>query len=432
MDSDGCYKFDIIIYNSKEKLVMRVLWITNITLPPICEVLNLPVAVTGGWMYSSLKELKKEKELEFAVATVYPGREFVEREIGGTRYYLLPLRGKSNLKYQPSLEAYWKKIRQEFSPDVVHVHGTEFAHGLAYIRACGTKGVVVSIQGLVSVIARYYLAGISRKEVLSNLTFRDIVKGDNLLQRQKKFYKRGIIEREYIRSVRHVIGRTSWDKAHVWAINPDVRYHFCNETLRGEFYKHLWRYEGCEKHSIFVSQAGYPIKGLHQVLKAMPFVLRSYPDAKIYVAGDDITRRPWWRLTGYGAFLKSLVKRYGLEERVCFTGPLNEREMCEQYLKANVFVCPSSIENSPNSLGEAQLLGVPCVASYVGGIPDMMEGNEENMYRFEEVEMLAQKICETFGKPNLKIDTSTVRKRHNAERNSHVLLKIYSDISNKR
>ena len=418
MDSDGCYKFNIIIYNSKEKLVMRVLWITNITLPPICEALNLPVPVVGGWMYSSLKDLQKEEGMEFAVATVYPGKEFVERKIGGTRYYLLPLRGKDDLKYHSSLEAYWKRVQREFSPEVVHIHGTEFAHGLAYIRACGMKGVVVSIQGLVSVIARYYLAGISHREVLRNLTFRDIVKRDNLLQQQRKFYKRGIIEQEYIHSVRHVIGRTSWDKAHVWAINPDVHYHFCNETLREEFYKHTWRYEDCEKYSIFVSQAGYPIKGLHQVLKAMPFVLRSYPDAKIYVAGDDITRRPWWRLTGYGAFLKSLVKRYSLEGRVCFTGPLNEREMCERYLKANV--------------GEAQLLGVPCVASYVGGIPDMMEGNEGNIYRFEEVEMLAQKICETFDKSSLEIDCAVARGRHSAERNSHVLLKIYRDISNKR
>lgn len=408
---------------------MKILWITNIMLPPICEALGLPIPVVGGWMYASLKELQKEEGVEFAVATVYPERKFVEREISGVRYYLLPLRGKSNLEYQSSLEAYWKRIREEFVPDVVHIHGTEAAHGVAYIRACGSKGVVVSIQGSVSACARYYLTGISRGEVLKNLTFRDIVKRDNLLQQQRKFYKRGIIEQEYIRSVRHVIGRTSWDKAHVWAINPEAHYHFCNETLRGEFYKHSWRYEDCEKHSIFVSQAGYPIKGLHQVLKAMPFVLRSYPDAKIYVAGDDITRRPWWRLTGYGAFLKSLVKRYSLEGRVCFTGPLNEREMCERYLKANVFVCPSSIENSPNSLGEAQLLGVPCVASYVGGIPDMMKYARKWLYRFEDIEMLAYKICALFENWSICSNvTEDASLRHNAKINMARLKAIYHRI----
>ena len=408
-----------------------MLWITNIMLPPVCEALNLSVSVGGGWMYSSLKELQKEEGLEFAVATVYPGREFVMREIGGTRYYLLPLRGKTNMKYQSSLEAYWKRLQQEFLPDVVHIHGTEFAHGLAYIRACGTEGVVVSIQGLVSVIARYYLAGISRKEVLRNLTFRDIVKRDNLLQQQRKFYKRGIIEQEYIRSVRHVIGRTSWDKAHVWAINPDVHYHFCNETLREEFYKHSWRYEDCEKHSIFVSQAGYPIKGLHQVLRVLPIVMKRYPDTKLYIAGNSMITYGWRRLTGYGLYIRRLIKKYHLENVVVFTGKLTEKEMCARYLMSNLFVCPSSIENSPNSLGEAQLLGVPCIASYVGGVPDMMKGYEECMYRFEELEMLAQKICDVFfGGYNAKdYNRNGIVERYDPRRNVQSVVGVYQVIA---
>ena len=47
--------------------------------------------------------------------------------------------------------------------------------------------------------------------------------------------------------------------------------------------------------------------------------------------------------------------------------------MKEAYLKSHVFACPSALENSPNSLGEAMLLGLPCVAARTGGIPDMAE-----------------------------------------------------------
>ena len=409
---------------------MRVLWITNIMLPPICEALNIKVPVTGGWMYSSLKNLQKFDDLEFAVATVYNGREFVSRLIGNTTYYLLPIGNKNNQRYLPHLEPLWHRVNQEFKPDIIHIHGTEYTQGLAYIRACGNKGVVVSIQGLVSVYERYYLAGILPKEIIKNITLRDTLRCDNIFKQKKKFLQRGEYEKEYIRSVKHVIGRTSWDKAHVRAINPDIHYHFCNETLRDEFYKHTWNYESCEKHSIFSSQAGYPIKGLHQLLKAMPLILREYPDTKLYVAGGDITKSKWYRLSGYASYIKRLIEENGLRDMVNFTGMLSEKDMCARYLRSNVFVCPSAIENSPNSLGEAQLLGVPCIAAYVGGVPDMMRGCEDNMYRFEEAEMLAEKICETFSqKSNVAIINREIPlQRHNSKLNAEQMYRIYTSI----
>lgn len=408
---------------------MKILWITNLMLPPICKAIDKQIPVTGGWIYSSLKELQKVKDAEFAVATVYQGKEFVSQQIDNVWYYLLPLRRKSNLKYQPVLESYWRKVQQEFLPDVVHIHGTEFAHGLAYINACSAHNVVVSIQGLVSVIGRYYYAGISKWDIFKHITFRDIVRQDTVFHQKHSFVERKKMEVELLRNADHVIGRTSWDRAHVWAINPKAQYHFCNETLRDEFYKYQWKYEECEKHSIFLSQAGYPIKGLHQVLKALPLILKHYPDTKVYVAGDDITKRPWYRLAGYGVYIKHLIKQNRLENHVFFTGLLNEQEICKQYLKSNVFVCPSAIENSPNSLGEAQLLGIPCIASYVGGVPDMMKGCEDFMYRFEEVEMLADKVCEVFADASICPDLQTVGAlRHNPKVNMNQLSTIYSSI----
>ena len=71
--------------------------------------------------------------------------------------------------------------------------------------------------------------------------------------------------------------------------------------------------------------------------------------------------------------------------------------MCKRYLQSHVFVCPSFIENSPNSVGEAQLLGIPCIASFVGGVSDMVvDGETGLLYRFEEVEMLAAAVCRIF------------------------------------
>ena len=414
---------------------MRVLWITNIVFPAIAEKMNLPKVVVGGWMYSSAKRLVvANPTLKLAVATVYPGREFVTQELDGIMYFLLPLNGAKTTKYNKNLENHWKNVKKIFNPQLVHIHGTEYPYGLAFLKACPEIPAIASIQGIVSRIARYYLAGLTTWDILKSMTLRDILRG-TIWAGRKTFKRQGNYEIETIRRLKHIIGRTSWDKAHALAINPDIKYHFCNETLRDAFYDKTWSYEQCEKHSIFISQAGYPIKGLHQLLKAMPIILRHYPDTKIYVAGGDVTRTKEGlkgRLlrTGYGSYLSRLMKRYGLEQKVIFTGNLNEEQMCQRYLRSNVFVCPSSIENSPNSLGEAQLLGIPCIASDVGGSMDMMVGDEQNLYRFEEIEMLAIKVCRVFAEcrdANVEMQTNA-RVRHDGAANSVRLSEIYKNI----
>jgi len=413
----------------KELILMKTLWITNIPLPPICEALGWSVPAVGGWMWSSLKRLKaSDNELTLGVATVYSGKELIVKNLDGVSFYLLPLNGKSAVKYNQHFEGYWKRIQNEFRPDVVHIHGSEYPHGLAYVKACGSKGVVVSIQGIISRYARYYASGIGITNIKKCLTFRDVLKCDNLLKGRKDYEHRGRYEIELLKSVEHIIGRTNWDKAHVWAINPDAKYHYCGETLRDLFYNRKWTYDECEPHTIFVSQANYPIKGLHKLLEAMPLVKREYPDTKIYVAGNDPTAQPWWRITGYGKYLKRQIHQLDLKNDIEFLGMLSEEEMCEAYLKANLFVCPSSIENSPNSLGEAQLLGMPHLASFVGGIPEIVEYNQDVLYRFEETEMLANKICGVFSTgSDINIPAHPVW-RYDSEANLKSLTMIYNCI----
>ena len=60
-------------------------------------------------------------------------------------------------------------------------------------------------------------------------------------------------------------------------------------------------------------------------------------------------------------------------------------------------VLPSFIENSPNSLGEAMLLGVPVVASKTGGIPSLVEdGKEVLLTEPGDSAMLAERVLDIF------------------------------------
>ena len=407
---------------------MKLLWITNIMLPPLCNYLNMPTPPVGGWMYSSLKALKNAyNDNKIAVATVWTGRDMRELEINGITYYLLPLHGKSRTSYNDHLELYWTKIKEGFDPDITHIHGTEFPYGLSYIRACGIENVVVSIQGIISCIAKYYTAQIRMGELIRSITFRDIIKG-GILSDKKKFEKRAKYEIELLSKVSNVIGRTEWDRIHSWAINPEVNYYHVGETLRDSFYNYKWNYESCIPHSIFVSQASYPIKGLHKLLEALPIVLREYPDTKVYVAGTDIQTKPWYKLSSYGNYIKKIIKRNNLENIVTYTGPLTEEQMCKQYLKSNLFVCCSIIENSPNSLGEAQVLEMPHLATFAGGIPEIVNYNKDILYRFEESTILAKKICEIFLEKGNAISSGFDKRIYDRDLNLKDLVLAYEDI----
>ena len=350
-------------------------------------------------------------------------------------YDLIPEQTTKRNLYDPGVENYLKVVNRDFKPDIVHIHGSESGHSLAQLRACGREKTVVSIQGLLYLYKDFYFGGLSEREINKSRPLRDIVRCDSLKYQQQRMAKRALLEIELLKGVKHVIGRTSWDKACVWALNPGARYHFCNETLRDGFYENRWGYDECRKHTIFLSQGSSPLKGLHQIIKALPLVLREYSDTKVYVAGSNFfSGVPFWRKNGYARYIGKLIDKHRVSGKVHFLGELSELQMIEQYKQAHVFVCPSAIENSPNSIGEAQLLGTPVVSSYVGGTMDMVKDNETGfLYRFEETSLLAQRVCELFANSDLCNRLSEQARiaaiqRHCKETNAAALLGIYNKI----
>ena len=60
-------------------------------------------------------------------------------------------------------------------------------------------------------------------------------------------------------------------------------------------------------------------------------------------------------------------------------GPLLENELINELLTADLFVHASHIENSPNSVCEAMLLGMPVIATYAGGTPSILSDKNEGL-----------------------------------------------------
>ena len=417
---------------------MNVLWLTNVALPEASLLMNEKPTPFGGWFASASVALANEDNIELSIA--FPKKGLNDVVILKSRriifYAFSPVKEKDVRLNKQNI--WLEKILDSVRPDIVHIFGTEYAHTLMMVNACQKERVVISIQGLTSVISMHYLAGIPVR-IQNRFTIRDFIKQDNLRQQQSKFIKRGVFEIKALRKVKYIIGRTTWDRACTSQINPDAQYYFCNESLRDEFYKYTWDIEKCEKYSIFVSQGLYPIKGLHFMLEAMPLILKHFPDAKLYVGGQNITKsdtlKDKLKISSYGKYIKELVERYNLQKSVVFTGILDEKQMCERYLHSHVFVCPSSIENSPNSLSEAMILGVPCVASDVGGVADLLKHREEGfVYQADAPYMLAYYICEIFKNEDIALNFSKNAKKHatqthKAELNLQALLEIYKSIT---
>lgn len=418
---------------------MKVLWLTNVPLPEASHLLRESSTPYGGWLVNTSKYLSDLDTVKLSVAfpTKKANRINVLEGDKITYYPFVPIKKVSD----PSIKnhARFANILQEVSPDLVHIFGTEMPHTLAMVNACRKFGVktVISIQGLVSVIEKHTYAGLPQ-DAIHNKTFRNWVRHDHVSGLRKTFQVRGEAEREAIRKVGHVIGRTTWDRACVSQINDQAVYFHCNETLRESFYHETWERERCEPHSIFLSQGQYSIKGLHFMLEAMPLILQRYPDAKLYIGGSDLTDRSGLKnklfATHYGNYIQSLIDRYNLRQHISFTGTLNEQNMCQRYLKSHVFVCPSTIENSPNSLAEAMLLGVPSVASYVGGTSDMLADKKEGfLYQQDAPYMLAYYVCKIFEDDTLAKTLSAAARRrakvtHSQELNLKQLVQIYKDI----
>ena len=417
---------------------MKVLWVVNTVFPDVCRDLKIPVTFAGGWMYGLSKDLAA-KEIELTVAT---SRTFFKSDykntIDGISYVVF--RGyKGNTRYDKDIEPKWAGLVEQLQPDVIHIHGTEFSMAMPLIRIKPNENYVISIQGLIIPYSRFYFGGIKIPKLLRFASIRDIIRRETPIQAYYKFKNKGNrIERSYFTEISNYIGRTTWDYAHAKALNPGSNYYFCNESLRPLFYSSTkWDYQKCIPFQVFVSQSHYPIKGLHKVLEAVALLKEDYPDISVRIAGKNLLKSSWkgaLSVSSYGLYIRHIIRKHKLNNIVSFTGPLSESEMIQSYLNSNLFICPSSIENSPNSLGEAQLLGVPTISSYVGGIPDMVEHGKSGMlYHFDDYVMLSHNIRNVFEDRNLvkSISNESIKVaelRHSRDANVNRLMKIYSDL----
>lgn len=405
----------------------RVIWLCNTPLPEMRK--ELGVKISGeGWLQGISDQLRRQEDVEFHYVFPQSKREkMFQRQIDNISFWGFSDNGGNHYGLSEQRKKQIRRIIEEISPDIIHIFGTEFAHSLECIQSVPDKSkIVVSVQGLVSELVKVYTKKIPIwEQVLSAGSTKSLGKA------KYDFFRRGINEKAVLRITHNVIGRTAWDKQCVKKLNPNCRYFYCSETLREPFYEGNWDIRNMERHSIYISQANYPIKGFHVFLKAFPKVLKMFPDAHVYVAGSNSFLQSG---DAYGKYIRRLIKKYGLEDKIVFVGILPAEKVKEYLLRVNLTVMPSLLENSPNSIGEALMLGTPVVAAGVGGIPSMVRNEKEALlYTDHSAERLAECLKRIFSNDNLartlsRNERKRAEKLYNRMANLDALLKIYDEI----
>lgn len=364
--------------------------------------------------------------------------------IDGVKTYHLALpKGQGiHTRLSKYVYAFYAKIIEEASPDIIHVHGTEINFG--QIQNFQQKiPVVISIQGLLSGCLKYNTAFIKPNQIKPFMSLKNRL-GRGGLYQADKVCNEGVkkYELDILTNGRYFFGRTNWDKAHIEFLAPQARYFNGEELLRPIFYtkKGSWNSSYSDRHSVVMPSGFNPLKGMHIAIEAIALLKRYYPDVVLRVPGIPIEML---NRTGIKKFIigddflnyvKHIIETKGLKENVVFLPFLNAEEMAEQMLRSNVFLSCSTIDNSSNAVGEATMLGMPIVTTAVGGIISFMHDEDNCLYSASGDEfMIAHQIRRLFEDDKLANRLAqnayrTALRRHDIEVVGQQYVEAYKEI----
>lgn len=354
---------------------MRILWITatagNYQSPHSCG----GGYNGGGWISSMQNELAKCDDIKLGIAFCRNG-EPAKVEQDGVVYYPIPHHTKSKKDkildlfklndatrdevLWPYYEHKFKEVIEDFKPDVIHIFGSELYHGLA-ARVAGNIPMVLHIQGLLSLYIYILLPpGFSRREYIMS---GKGLKGKFHHLQYLAYWKRSVYrEKAILNAVPYVIGRTDWDRQAMAVLNPKAKYYYGGEILRDVFYEARKRqFPNVPTITTTISFPTY--KGYDVILKVA------------YILKNELHLNFQWNV--YGNIDPDFMEKHiGLSHQdlnINLCGVASAETLCDALLSSTMYFHSSYIENSPNSVGEAQMVGVPVVASRVGGTDSMVE-----------------------------------------------------------
>lgn len=422
---------------------MKILWIISGIVPAIQRKLQCGEQVTCGWIPSMLEAVAMErKDIDWCVFSMSSEAfDFVENNVRYVSFGLPSLKG-AYTSIPDYVEDRAAKVINDFNPDVIHIHGTEYFYGCMSQRVYGNRPVVVSLQGIISGCFPHYSGAICPGELWFEKFIPRGLLHHNTIYGVQTYWQnvRARQEERVMRQQKYFIGRTDWDRNWVRYYNSTAKYYQVNESLRPPFYGKMRDSSKVVKHQIYCGNAaGYPLKGVHWLLRAINSLKGDYPDIRLRIANSQsrFTKMSLLNLVkakAYTIYLRRLVSSMKLEDHIVALPPLTAKEVADELERAEIFVLPSLCENSPNSLGEAMMVGTPSIATYVGGVPSILRNGVDGvLVPSADPAALSGAIRSWFKQPEMARDCAARAKevadvRHDAKRNALAMIAVYADI----
>ena len=355
----------------EEKSKLRVMWIAN---SPGLGAGHLKINQPGsGWVPALQEVLKLYGNCDLALA-FYHDQPLAPFQLDQTWYFPVKRLGNTKKKrffnrlrakaeYDENVPAFLQAVRT-FSPDIIHIHGTEQPFGLI-LRHLGSIPAVISIQGILTAYEKKYFSGLPKPGLL-----QQIRSGYPFFTTDHRIWqKRALIEQEILSLASAVFGRTDWDRQVCRVLAPNARYFHLDEVIRKPFYLGRWKPGSNQVPVLFTTTSPSLYKGFENILDTAAILTASGISFRWQVAG----------LKEQDAMVSLILGQRKVRDlqslHIELLGTLSEKEHPGFLRAADLYIQVSHIENSPNSLCEAMLAGMPVIASFAGGTRSLLLDN---------------------------------------------------------
>ncbi len=418
---------------------INILWFAN---TPCSATERLRTGYyAGGWLSSLEKQLSESDEINLNVVFYHNVkldpfkhnktlffpifRETKRSKFSRLMHRLFTRRLKDTSEIPLLLD-----VINKVKPDLIHIHGTEENFGM--IQRYVKIPVVISLQGIMNPYLKMFYAGIPRNVSNKYLSFKDRVIGKSFSKVYKDYLFRAKREQEILSDSKFIIGRTKWDKRVTNVLAPKAKYYIGQELLRDEFYQNKWDKIGLERKIKLVTvTSGALYKGIETIFRTA-YILKNTSQLDFE-----------WNIIGINRsspVLKIILNWFRcslLDLNINVLGRKNASEMIKEMINSDIFCFVSHIENSPNSLCEAMILGMPVISTNCGGISSLLRDGEEGiLVQSGDSYSFAGAIIELINNQENQVLFSaearkTALKRHQIQTVKEEYLNIYRDIINK-